>query len=385
MNIIPKKQQGGNVWDKNVVSNMKREAERKSYENFLKNLSDDQKREIADYYARDTEWKGLMTNFETKAKNLSNKLGIQYKSPMSAMDITAPVKDAEDEIVDETSSTKNWEDKMTQLNYTPARLTNGEIAYKGHDGTIYCNNGRMKQNDGRMRDYDYNTLTHNTPITVSKFKPKPTFNSEKFKSSDIGQGQIYNFGNQYYVRYDPTGHGDFFINLSTGDIYDVKAGGGLGNKVDNTTAIKQSSRYYSNYQNLFNQLSSYYKQGGKMNKIKYFQQGGAAPQQDLQQQIIALVQAAMQGDQQATQQVNQIMEAAKTGDPQATQIAQMIQQVVQQMQGQATSAKWGAKLRYIQSLKYAKGGKTCPECEKKKIEEKKCGGKAKKRYFGGIL
>ena len=125
-----------------------------------------------------------------------------------------------------------------------------------------------------------------------------------------------------------------------------------------------------------------------MNKVKYFQQGGATPQQNLQQQVIALVQAAMQGDQQATQQVNQIMEAAKSGDPQATQIAQMIQQVVQQMQGQATAAKWGAKLRYIRSLKYSKGGKTCPECEKKKeekIAEKKCGGKAKKRYFGGIL
>ena len=71
-----------------------------------------------------------------------------------------------------------------------------------------------------------------------------------------------------------------------------------------------------------------------MSKIKYFQQGGTAPQQDLQQQVIALVQAAMQGDQQATQQVNQIMEAAKNGDPRATQIAKMIQQVVQQMQGQ---------------------------------------------------
>lgn len=383
MNIIPKKQQGGNVWDKNVVSNIKREAERQSYENFLKNLSDDQKKEIAEHYATDAKWKEHTTNFETGAKNLSNKLGIQYKSPMSAINIQAPVKADEAEIVDETSSTKDWQDKMTQLNYTPIQLKDGSIAYKGNDGTIYYNNGRMKQN-GKMHNYYYNTLTPNTSITVSKSKSKPKFNSDRFKSSDIGQGQIYNFGNQYYVRYDPTGHGDFFINQSTGDIYDVKRGG-LGNKVDDTTAIKQSGRYYSNYQNLLNQLSSYYKQGGKMNKIKYFQQGGAAPQQDLQQQVIALVQAAMQGDQQATQQVNQIMEAAKSGDPQATQIAQMIQQVIQQMQGQATSAKWGAKLRYIQSLKYAKGGKTCPECEKKKIEEKKCGGKAKKRYFGGIL
>lgn len=127
--------------------------------------------------------------------------------------------------------------------------------------------------------------------------------------------------------------------------------------------------------------------GGMMNKVNYFQNGGAAPQQqDMQQQVIQLVQAAMQGDQKATQTVNQIMEAAKQGDQQAMQIAQMIQQVAQQLQGQAQAAKWGAKLSYIRSLKYAKGGKACPDCEaKKKVEEKACGGKAKKRYFGGWL
>ena len=146
------------------------------------------------------------------------------------------------------------------------------------------------------------------------------------------------------------------------------------------------------------------KQGGTMNKINYFQQGGAAPQQDIKAQVTALVQAAMQGDQKATQTVNQIMEAAKAGDKQAAQIAQMIQQVAQQIQGQATAAKWGAKLGYIRSLKFANGGKTCPTCQagatvptvqdkayikpNKKVEEKACGGKAKKmkkRYFGGWL
>ena len=127
------------------------------------------------------------------------------------------------------------------------------------------------------------------------------------------------------------------------------------------------------------------KQGGTMNRINYFQQGGAAPQQDIEAQVTALVQAAMQGDQKATQQVNQILEAAKAGDQQAMQIAQMIQQIVEQMQGQATAAKWGAKLGYIKSIKYAKGGKTCPACEKK-VEMKACGGKkAKKRYFGGLI
>lgn len=103
------------------------------------------------------------------------------------------------------------------------------------------------------------------------------------------------------------------------------------------------------------------------------------PQQDMMSQIQALVQAAAQGDEKATQQITQIMEAAKAGDQQAAQIAQIIQQVIQQMQGQATSAKWGSKLNYIKSLKYAKGGKTCPAYEAKKVEMKACGGKKSKK------
>ena len=386
MNIIPKKQQGGNIWDKNVVSNIKREAERQSYEKFLENLSDDQKKEIADYYEKAVKWKEHTTNFETLAKNLSNKLGVQYKSPMLAINIQAPaIKDGTgDKTKDiiKTPSTDDWQTTMETLGYLKLNTPNNTIAYKGHDGTIYFDNGRMKKNAG-MVNYDYTKLSKNTnPVII-----QPTFNSDKFKSSDFAKNlKTDMFGNTTYYRYDPDGPGDFYINTETGEIYNVPFGGGLGTKINHSTAnMDLGYNTYNIYKNLYDQLKQYYKTGGKMNKIKYFQQGGAAPQQDLQQQVIALVQAAMQGDQQATQQVNQIMESAKSGDPQATQIAQMIQQVVQQMQGQATSAKWGAKLRYIQSLKYAKGGKTCPECEKKKIEEKKCGGKAKKRYFGGIL
>lgn len=143
---------------------------------------------------------------------------------------------------------------------------------------------------------------------------------------------------------------------------------------------------YNAVMQLLNQLGvQSQKRGGTLNRINYFQQGGAVVQQDIQQQIVALVQAAMQGDKKATDAVNKIIEAAKKGDQQAIQLAQMIQQVVEQMQGQATSAKWGAKLSYIKSLKYAKGGKTCPACEKK-VEMKACGGKkAKKRYFGGLV
>jgi hypothetical protein len=68
----------------------------------------------------------------------------------------------------------------------------------------------------------------------------------------------------------------------------------------------------------------------------------------------------------------------------------MIQQEVEQLQAQARAARWGAKLNYVRSLKYARGGKTCPACEAKQkmIEQQACGGKAKKakkRYFGGWL
>ena len=149
---------------------------------------------------------------------------------------------------------------------------------------------------------------------------------------------------------------------------------------------------WQNWSNAYLQAKAteFKKQGGTMNRINYFQQGGATPQQDIQKQIVALVQAAMQGDQKATQTVNQIMEAAKAGDQKAAQLAQMIQAVAQKMQGQATAAKWGAKLGYIRSLKYAKGGKTCPACQAlekgDKVEKKACGGKkAKKHYFGGWL
>lgn len=233
-----------------------------------------------------------------------------------------------------------------------------------------------------------------------------------------------------YLRYDPPGFGDFYIG-EDGAVYTVGAPNYpltykdipessamlkknakiLFTMLDdfNSGKTKEYDQWYSNYlathpKPAFNaslagssaqtewnkafasaKAAAGYKQGGRFKRVSYFQQGGAAPQQDIEAQITALVQAAMQGDQNATQQVNQILEAAKAGDQQAMQIAQMIQQVVEQMQGQATSAKWGTKLGYIKSLKYAKGGKTCPACEKK-VEMKACGGKkAKKRYFGGLI
>lgn len=165
--------------------------------------------------------------------------------------------------------------------------------------------------------------------------------------------------------------------------------------------IDISNTFNGQYKSLVKQ-----KQGGTMNRIKYFEKGGAAAQQsaqatqqqgaqDVQQQIKALVMAAMnEADpkhKEAIKTVNQINAAADQGDPQAQQLVELIKQEVELLQTQARSAKWGAKLGYIRSLKYAQGGKACPACEKGapiKVEEKACGGKAKKakkRYFGGWL
>ncbi len=138
-------------------------------------------------------------------------------------------------------------------------------------------------------------------------------------------------------------------------------------------------------------------------------------EQQLQQQIVQLVQAAMQGDQQATQQISQIMQAAQQGNQQAAQIAQMIQQVAQQMQQQQVrAARFGTKLNYIRQLNgqcpngykmeyYKERGLLCKRCMKIqqdggevnqtpntvagqfKMEAAKCGKKMKKKEEGGAI
>lgn len=244
-----------------------------------------------------------------------------------------------------------------------------------------------------------------TPSTVAA-KTNPVSNipqkeTNKFNLRQFAQRnglEITNQNGREVVRWDPSGFGDFWID-SSGNIYeggrnfDVtrkftnSAGLGHGERKNNYEALQDAilgkdatgdlgvaivdkrptSKTYTNppYRAL------YRKQGGTMNRINYFQQGGAAPKQDIKAQVTALVQAAMQGDQKAKQQVDQIMEAAKAGNQQAAQLAQMITAVAEQLQGQAVAAKWGAKLDYIHTLKCGgktrkkkqHGGKFCPSCK----------------------
>lgn len=140
-----------------------------------------------------------------------------------------------------------------------------------------------------------------------------------------------------------------------------------------------------------NQFVTFDKQGGTMNKVQYFAGGGQPQAQN--QQADAFMKAVLSGDQGA---IGQLIQLANKGDKNATQLIQTILQEEQKGNTQVAkaasvikqlvnSAKWGSKLQYMRSLKYAKGGKSCPVCEQQ-VEMKKCGGKkAKKRYFGGYL
>lgn len=130
-----------------------------------------------------------------------------------------------------------------------------------------------------------------------------------------------------------------------------------------------------------------FKKGGQMYKYaagaQMVQPQQTSGQQGIEQQAMALVQAAMQGDQKANQTIQKIMQAAQQGDQQAAQVAQLLKNIVQQMKG-SRKARLGAKLDYIKQsigecpegqevVYFKKGGEICKVCVGKKMQN---GGKS---------
>lgn len=146
--------------------------------------------------------------------------------------------------------------------------------------------------------------------------------------------------------------------------------------------------YLSQHRDLASYLNNIYsKRGGQMYKYaagaQMVQPQQASGQQGIEQQAMALVQAAMQGDQQANQTIQKIMQAAQQGDQQAAQVAKLLQAIVQQMKG-SRKARLGAKLNYIKQsigecpegqevVYFKKGGEICKMCAGKKMQD---GGKS---------
>ena len=161
--------------------------------------------------------------------------------------------------------------------------------------------------------------------------------------------------------------------------------------VANGTADSNDTSLYNQIKNTYKLTdgSQWFKNGGMIN---YYQQGGQA-QEDPTQKIVALVQAAQQGDKQAIQALQQVEQAAKQGDKQAMQIMQIVQQIMEQ-QNQAQAAKHGAKLNYLASLRgicpegshteyFKAGGQICRKCIKDAEENAQKAVRKNKMACGG--
>lgn len=157
-------------------------------------------------------------------------------------------------------------------------------------------------------------------------------------------------------------------------------------KMVNSIGTNQLLKPETDTNKLNNQLVNLkFEKGGQMYKYSVGAQmvQQESGQQGIEQQTMALVQAAMQGDQQANQTIQKIMQAAQQGDQQAAQVAKLLQAIVQQMKG-SRKARLGAKLDYIKQsigecpegqevVYFKKGGEICKICAGKKMQD---GGKS---------
>ena len=160
-------------------------------------------------------------------------------------------------------------------------------------------------------------------------------------------------------------------------------------KMVNSIGTNQLLKPETDTNKLNNQLVNLkFKQGGQMYKYQagaqmVQPQQASSGQYGIEQQAVALVQAAMQGDTEANQTIQKIMQAAQQGDQQAAQVAKLLQAIVQQMKG-SRKARLGAKLDYIKQsigecpegqevVYFKKGGEICKICAGKKMQD---GGKS---------
>ena len=220
-----------------------------------------------------------------------------------------------------------------------------------------------------------------------------------FDRGDIRQGMRANGINPYDYSESDRKQLRTYLNNPTTDNYTQSVskiiGDGkiqqnmLNNAVQNQTSQYQLTKPNLGYNPSENSqlVNLKFKQGGQMYKYaagaQMVQPQQASGQQGIEQQAMALVQAAMQGDQKANQTIQKIMQAAQQGDQQAAQVAQLLKNIVQQMKG-SRKARLGAKLDYIKQsigecpegqevVYFKKGGEICKVCAGKKMQD---GGKS---------
>ena len=260
-----------------------------------------------------------------------------------------------------------------------------------HNVSTLINNGNYKApNLGGMTTNYLESRPLNSYSELTK---------HNFDRGDIRQGMRANGINPYDYSGSDRKQLRTYLNNPTTDNYTqsvskIIGDGKIQQNMLNNAVQNQTSQYkltkpnlgYNPSQN--NQLVNLkFKQGGQMYKYaagaQMVQPQQASGQQGIEQQAMALVQAAMQGDQQANQTIQKIMQAAQQGDQQAAQVAKLLQAIVQQMKG-SRKARLGAKLNYIKQsigecpegqevVYFKKGGEICKICAGKKMQD---GGKS---------
>lgn len=242
----------------------------------------------------------------------------------------------------------------------------------------------------------------NTATNYLENRPLDSYSEltkHNFDRGDIRQGMRANGINPYNYSGSDRKQLRTYLNNPTTDNYTqsvskVIGDGKIQQNMLNNAVQNQTSQYQLTKPNLgYNPsqnsqlVNLKFKQGGQMYKyaagaqmVQPQQTGG---QQGIEQQAMSLVQAAMQGDQQANQTIQKIMQAAQQGDQQAAQVAQLLKAIVQKMKG-SRKARLGAKLDYIKQsigecpegqevVYFKKGGEICKVCAGKKMQD---GGKS---------
>ena len=288
---------------------------------------------------------------------------------------------------------------------TPIQGTPGYGIHVGNDGVT------LSTPNGQTTDI---TNSHNLSEIIQGKQGQPSVNTQFLEQTasnlinpnqhKFDRGETKDFMRQNLVNpedYSTSERRAFRHSISndTGDwsnaskiMSDARINKSLSKSIDaekkqflvNPQLSKPNLRYDPSQNNQL--VSLKFKQGGQMYKYatgaQMVQPQQASEQQGIEQQAIALVQAAMQGDQQANQTIQKIMQAAQQGDQQAAQVAQLLKNIVQQMQG-SRKARLGAKLNYFKQtcecpegqevVYFKKGGELCKVCAGKKMQD---GGKS---------
>ena len=275
------------------------------------------------------------------------------------------------------------------------------------DRSIHVGNNRVTYNDTQGNTTDV-TNSHNLSETIWGKQGQPSVNTQFLEQTatnlinpnqhKFGRGETKDFMRQNLVNpedYSASERKAFRHSISNdaGDwsnaskiMSDARINNKLSQSINISNGQLKKPQLNMPFQLDNNLVNLKFKQGGQMYKyatgaqmVQPQQTGG---QQGIEQQAMALVQAAMQGDQKANQTIQKIMQAAQQGDQQAAQVAQLLKNIVQQMQG-SRKARLGAKLNYFKQtcecpegqevVYFKKGGELCKVCAGKKMQD---GGKS---------